>query len=502
MLALYRCGRQADALAAFQAARGRFVDELGIEPAQPLRDLHEDVLKHSAELSPPAESGRDARGAAAAGGAGRAERPRLPVPPNRTIGREHDIAAVGERLRARSVRLLTLTGPGGVGKTRLALEAARAVEADFADGAHFVSLAALQQTRGRSRGDRQGARDRRALRRVRRPGRRTLPGRQAPAAGRRQLRAPARGRAVHRPACSRPVPRSRSSPPVANRSPCRPRSATRCRRSRCPRRDARGRGGAGRRGRRRAVLRARASPRPRASTSAMATPPRSRRSAGASTGCRWRSSWRPPAADCCRRRDRRAPATTALGAPGAGARDAPARQQTLRATIDWSHELLSDAEKRCFARFAVFAGGATVEAAETITAAGLDTLDGLVAKSLLVRRRHALAPTRLGMLETIRAYAGERFAAAADVEAVRERHYRYYLALAQRHGTERALRGAGAPGAPRPARRRDRQPPRGPRMGGRAGRAPNGRSRWRRRSAATGSCETATPTRWTGSTRR
>ena len=135
---------------------------------------------------------------------------------------------------------------------------------------------------------------------------------------------------------------------------------------------------------------------------------------------------------------------TALGALGAGARDAPARQQTLGATIDWSYELLSDDEKQCFARFAVFAGGATVEAAETITAGGLDTLDGLVTKSLLARRRHALAPTRLGMLETIRSYAGERFASAADGEAVREDHYRYYLALAQRHGTERALRGAGA----------------------------------------------------------
>jgi predicted ATPase len=134
----------------------------------------------------------------------------------------------------------------------------------------------------------------------------------------------------------------------------------------------------------------------------------------------------------------------ALGAPGAAARDAPARHHTLGATIDWSHELLSDDEKRCFARFAVFAGGATIEAAEMITAGGLDTLDGLVTKSLLARRQHALAPTRLGMLETIRAYAAERFASAADVEAVREDHCRYYLALAQRHGTERALRGAGA----------------------------------------------------------
>jgi predicted ATPase len=121
---------------------------------------------------------------------------------------------------------------------------------------------------------------------------------------------------------------------------------------------------------------------------------------------------------------------TALGALGAGARDAPARQQTLRATIDWSHDLLSDAEKQCFARFAVFAGGATVEAAETITGAGLDVLDGLVAKSLLVRRQHALAPTRLGMLETIRAYATDRFAATTEHDAIEERHCLYYLALA------------------------------------------------------------------------
>jgi predicted ATPase len=61
---------------------------------------------------------------------------------------------------------------------------------------------------------------------------------------------------------------------------------------------------------------------------------------------------------------------------GEGARDAPARQQTPRATIDWSHDLLGDAAKQCFARFAVFAGGATVEAAETITAS-LDTLEHL-----------------------------------------------------------------------------------------------------------------------------
>ena len=76
----------------------------------------------------------------------------------------------------------------------------------------------------------------------------------------------------------------------------------------------------------------------------------------------------------------------ALGAPAAGPRDAPARQRTLRATIDWSHDLLDDDEKQCFARFAVFAGGASVEAAEDVTGADLDVLDRLVAKGLLVRR--------------------------------------------------------------------------------------------------------------------
>ena len=133
----------------------------------------------------------------------------------------------------------------------------------------------------------------------------------------------------------------------------------------------------------------------------------------------------------------------ALGAPGAAARDAPARHHTLRATVDWSHQLLSDGEKACFARFAVFAGGATIEAAQAITGADLDTLDHLVGKSLLVRRRQAHTPTRLQMLETIRAYAAERFAAADDRDAVRERHYRHFLAIAERHGTEQMVMGVG-----------------------------------------------------------
>jgi len=160
----------------------------------------------------------------------------------------------------------------------------------------------------------------------------------------------------------------------------------------------------------------------------------------------------------------------ALGALGAGARDAPARQQTLRATIDWSHDLLTDAEKACFARFAVFAGGATPQAAESVTASDLDMLDRVVAKKLLARRPHAQPTTRLAMLETIRAYAAERFAAAADKGAVHERHYRCFLAVVADHATDQGAHERRPRRAPRPARRRDRQPPRG-RLRGPSGQA-------------------------------
>ena len=92
-----------------------------------------------------------------------------------------------------------------------------------------------------------------------------------------------------------------------------------------------------------------------------------------------------------------------------GARDAPERQRTLRATIDWSYDLLTSEERSAFAHMAVFAGGATVTAAETVTGASLDTLDSLVAKQLLARHDE-----RLLMLETVREYALERLAEDPD----------------------------------------------------------------------------------------
>ena len=155
MLALYRSGRQADALEAYRHAREVLVEQLGIEPGADLHDLHEAILAHDPAIdAPPAPQSLPGVRA-------------LPAPPNRTIGRAHELEAIGERLQSGSLRLLTLTGPGGVGKTRLAIEAARSAEGNFADGARFVPLAALQRSEDVAAGDRQFARHRGALWRIR-----------------------------------------------------------------------------------------------------------------------------------------------------------------------------------------------------------------------------------------------------------------------------------------------------------------------------------------------
>jgi predicted ATPase len=109
-----------------------------------------------------------------------------------------------------------------------------------------------------------------------------------------------------------------------------------------------------------------------------------------------------------------------------GGRDADPRQQTLRATIEWSHDLLSKEEKALFARLSVFAGGCTLEAAEEVSGADLNTLQSLVDKSLL---RHT--DERFWMLETIREHAAERLAESGEAEGMGRRHADHFLALAE-----------------------------------------------------------------------
>jgi predicted ATPase/class 3 adenylate cyclase len=109
-----------------------------------------------------------------------------------------------------------------------------------------------------------------------------------------------------------------------------------------------------------------------------------------------------------------------------GGRDAEARQRTLRATIEWSHDLLTAEEQRLFARLSVFRGGCTLEGAEEVAEANVDVLQSLVEKSLI---RHS--EDRFWMLETIREYAAERLEESGDATELWRRHAGSFLALAE-----------------------------------------------------------------------
>lgn len=122
-----------------------------------------------------------------------------------------------------------------------------------------------------------------------------------------------------------------------------------------------------------------------------------------------------------------------------GARDLPERHQTLRTAITWSEDLLDAAERRAFRRLAVFAGGFTLEAAQaTAGDPGTDSLDivtTLVNKSLVRREVASSVEPRFAMLETIREHAWERLVAAGESDEARDGHLRYFLDLAERSKT-------------------------------------------------------------------
>jgi len=121
-----------------------------------------------------------------------------------------------------------------------------------------------------------------------------------------------------------------------------------------------------------------------------------------------------------------------------GSRDAPERQRTLRATIEWSHDLLSDEEQQLFRRLSVFAGGCTLDAAEEVYEADLDTLQSLVEKSLL-----RFTNERYWMLETVREYALNRLEDSGEAEAFWQRHAEWFLELAERSEPEWTGANAG-----------------------------------------------------------
>jgi predicted ATPase/class 3 adenylate cyclase len=337
------------------------------------------------------------------------------APPTALFGREADLDALAPLLRERRDRLVTLVGPGGVGKTRLAIEAAGRVAGDFTDGQRFVALAAVSEfrdlasaiARALSAPVRDGEPAQTALLRF-------LSSRQlllvldnfeqlvegAPLVGEfigacPELTVVVTSREPTRLAAERLYPVRPLEVPDASAS------------------------GAGLELERYGAVamfcdRARARDPTFTLDEANAPPvceicrrldglPLALELAAARFGLL-------SASELAARLDR------ALAVLVGGARDAPKRQRTLRATIDWSYSLLTSEERRAFAHMAVFAGGATVAAAEAVTGVSLDTLDSLVAKQLLTRRDE-----RLLMLETVREYALERLAEDPNRDAVQER---------------------------------------------------------------------------------
>jgi predicted ATPase/class 3 adenylate cyclase len=356
----------------------------------------------------------------------------LPPAPNRTIGRADDVRAIVDRLRVDGVRLLTLTGPGGTGKTRLALEAARALQADFADGAYFVALDPLRRAEDVPSAVVQSL------------GVRPLSG-ETPEQGALRFLSPKRLLLVldnveHLPAAARFLSELLAACP----------SLTVLATSREPLALA---------GEERYPVAPLGLPVDDADLDALRRVPAielfAERARAHDPGFRVTRSNALALVEICRRLDGLplaielaaarctvlAPAEiaqrldAALAALGRGPRDAPARQRTLRATIDWSFDLLADAERDAFTACAVFTGGCTVRAGEDVTEASLDTLDSLVMQSLLVRRGD-----RLMMLETMRQYAGERLQERTAAAAVHRRHALHYLELAER--AEAGLIGA------------------------------------------------------------
>ena len=443
MLALYRAGRQADALAAYERARNLLDTELGVTPSAELRGMQEAILQQRSDLVTPAPASSSASETPAPDRG----RERLPARMTSFLGRESELARVLEMLQ--TTRLVTITGPGGVGKTSLAMETARTGAAGLPDGVAFVRLGGV----GEAPQVPQAALTALEIRDV------------ATATAEDQLFGHLRDRAllvvldncehladacallVERllEACPRIRILATSREPLAARGevqyaveplivPAKEESLADLAASSAVQLF---------------VDRARAARPDFALTesTAAAVAEVCRRLDGIPLALELAAARVTvlPVEELARRMgDRFALLTT-------GPRTADARQRTLRATVDWSYRLLTDHERVLLRRLAVFRGSWTLEAMqavagwEPLTSVGtVDVLGRLVDRSLVVvdRAGEDRGPRpRYHMLETVREYAAERLTESGEVDTVARAHVEYLTALAER--AEAELRGDG-----------------------------------------------------------
>ena len=428
MLALYRAGRQVEALEIYRRARVQLADELGLEPGPALKKLQMQILEHTPGLQasslPDADTDRLLAASAPAN-----ERKVFPRPPTPLIGREQELAAVCRLVADPDAPLVTLTGPGGVGKTRLALEVVRELEPSFPDGVGWVELAAVVRphdvgstvVRALAVTPLQGESPRLALCRYLASKRlllaidnfehvleaaelvaellRACPGLALLVTSRETLNLAAEHRVIIAPLAV-PAIDTVTLDEIESTAGSALFLA------------------AARRHDNRFLL----SP-----TAAAAIADICVRLDGLPLALELAAA-RTAVIDVEELAARLGEAVTDLGV---GARDAPDRQRTLHATIEWSYRMLDPSLQRSFVKFAVFAGGATLEAALAVTGADIETVEALIAKSLIYRRRQADGVTRLLMLETIRQHALGQLAADPEQHAVHRRHCEHYLQLAE-----------------------------------------------------------------------